>query len=547
MFNLPDVSDFGLAGSQTRVFVRKNGTTGSLKEVRLPPNSKLCDLIEKCSKVLDIECPQRAFYTNGVECMDMDHIEDDEVIHISCGEPFKAVEGADGRASQVVGNYILHEKLGQGGFGSVLKGVHSETGEVAAVKFVPKRSFRQISDLQRVFQEIQALRNLRHPNIIKIHDVADNPDSICFIMEFAAGGELRGYVERHKSLDEEEARCFFKQIVRAVHYIHTKKIIHRDLKLENILLDASNQCKIVDFGLSDYVSSKERTVTDAGTEAYLAPEVYNGYSERADPFKIDSWALGVILYAMTHGKLPFSRPDHETCAMLDKDGLTFNEGITPTCCTLIKAMLTPKPDKRASINEISVDAWVNKNRFAACPISGDLLDGLGSSEDEDFTDHDSDRSFLERHLRRASTSPVVSMVDSSDTPLFPPTLARAPSPVVAAQESPPTVPVDRRAIDRIGREHHRGIRTYDRSPRYESGCRSEGLREHGSPISPRINKSQKERKERCLPVAGASAVGTTPTYRGHHRVDGTSSMNGSSFNRTGQSPLIRRGGSGGGK
>jgi serine/threonine protein kinase len=186
-----------------------------------------------------------------------------------------------------------------------MKGVHSETGECAAIKFVPKKTFRQFSDLQRVFQEIQALRNLRHPNIIRILDVADNPDSICFIMEYAAGGELRGYVEKLVSLSEEEARSFFKQIVRAVHYIHTKKTIHRDLKLENILLDSKNQCKIVDFGLSDYVSGKDRTVTDAGTEAYLAPEVYNGFSGDSDPFKIDSWALGVILYAMVHGKLPF--------------------------------------------------------------------------------------------------------------------------------------------------------------------------------------------------------------------------------------------------
>jgi len=188
--------------------------------------------------------------------------------------------------------------LGQGGFGSVVKGVHSETGEMVAIKFVPKNTFRQFSDLQRVFQEIQALRNLHHPNIIKILDVADNPDSVCFIMEFAAGGELRGYVEKHVNLSEEESRIFFKQIVRAVHYVHSKKIIHRDLKLENILLDSKNQCKIVDFGLSDYVSSKERTVTDAGTQAYLAPEVFNGSSGDADPFKIDVWGLGVILFAL---------------------------------------------------------------------------------------------------------------------------------------------------------------------------------------------------------------------------------------------------------
>lgn len=376
--SIPDV-DFGVGGA-TKVFVKKNGSAGAPKEVRLPPNSKLADLFEKAGKVLDIDAPQRAFYSNGVECTDIDHIEEDEVIHISCGEPFQMSEKSEG-TGQVVGNYILHEKLGQGGFGSVMKGVHTETGEPAAVKFVPKKSFRQFSDLQRVFQEIQALRNLRHPHIIRILDVADNPDSICFIMEFASGGELRGYVEKQKSLCEEESRQLFKQIVRAVHYIHSKKIIHRDLKLENILLDSQNRCKIVDFGLSDYVSSKERTVTDAGTEAYLAPEVYNGSSGDSDPYKIDSWALGVILYAMTHGKLPFHRPDPETCAKLDADGLTFREEMTPGIRRLMKAMLTPKPSKRASVNDITLDSWVTKHRFALLS-GGDELPGSDDSADD---------------------------------------------------------------------------------------------------------------------------------------------------------------------
>jgi len=167
-------------------------------------------------------------------------------------------------------------------------------------------------------------------------------------------------------LSEEESRSFFKQIVRAVHYIHSKKIIHRDLKLENILLDARNQCKIVDFGLSDYVSGKDRTVTDAGTEAYLAPEVYNGFSGDSDPFKIDSWSLGVVLYAMTHGKLPFCRPDLETCAMLDKDGLSFDADVTRSYTKVTKAMLTPCPDKRSSVDIITVDPWVTMHRFAMC-------------------------------------------------------------------------------------------------------------------------------------------------------------------------------------
>lgn len=357
--------EFGSVDS-TKLFVRRNGVAGPLREVMLPPNSKLADLLEKAAKALDLDvAPQKAFHHNGVECTDVDQLDEDEIIHISCGEAFKAMDGPGGAgAPNIVGNYVITDKLGQGGFGSVMKGVHVENGEVAAVKFVPKKSFRQISDLQRVFQEIQALRNLRHPNIVRILDVADHPESICFIMEFAAGGELRGYVERHKSLSEDESRGFFKQIVRAVHYIHTKKIIHRDLKLENVLLDAQNRCKIVDFGLSDYVSSNQRTVTDAGTEAYLAPEVYNGSSGDSDPYKIDVWSLGVILFALTHGRLPFGRPDRETCAKLDAEGPICDKGVSAGYRKIVRAMLTVKPEKRAPVDDITIDPWVTMNRFA---------------------------------------------------------------------------------------------------------------------------------------------------------------------------------------
>mmetsp|Transcript_88809 Transcript_88809/g.176546 ORF Transcript_88809/g.176546 Transcript_88809/m.176546 type:complete len:573 (+) Transcript_88809:144-1862(+) len=363
----------------TKIFVKRNGQVGPLREVTLPPHSKVSDLLEKSGKVLDLDGPERAFFSNGVEITDAENIDDSEVVSISCGEPFRNAEGPSGPTGGcVAGNYILAEKVGQGGFGSVVKGVHSETGEMAAIKFVPKDTFRSLSDLQRVFQEIQALRNLRHPNIVRILDVADHPDNVCFIMEFAAGGELRDYVERKKALSEEESRAFFRQIVQAVHYVHSKKIIHRDLKLENILLDANNRCKIVDFGLSYYVSSKERTVTDAGTEAYLAPEVFAGSSGQADPFKLDVWSLGVILYALVHGKLPFVRADTETCCRLNAEGPQFKEETSSGYRRLVVGMLTPDPEKRVSVNDIANDPWVAKHRFAMC----DMVSG-GDTPDSD--------------------------------------------------------------------------------------------------------------------------------------------------------------------
>lgn len=523
MFSLPDV-DFSFCSSQTKVYVKRNGIAGALKEVKLPPNSKLGDLFEKSCKVLDLEHVQKAYFSNGVECTDIEHIEEDEIIHISCGEPFKLVEGPKGdRSSQVVGNFILHEKIGQGGFGSVMKGVHSETGETAAVKFVPKKSFRQFSDLQRVFQEIQALRNLRHPNIIRILDVADNPDSICFIMEYAAGGELRGYVEKRKSLSEEESRSFFKQIVRAVHYIHSKKIIHRDLKLENILLDAKNQCKIVDFGLSDYVAGakKDGVVTDAGTEAYLAPEVYNGFSKDSDPFKIDSWALGVILYAMTHGKLPFSRPDCETCAMLEKDGLTFGPDTTRSYARVTKAMLTPSPEKRASVDAIAVDPWVTMHRFAMheerdsiCPSDVQLA---GCSGGPPAPPRRLSRSYTQPESGAVETPTVASEVRAIERCLD----------KTSGSSSPP------RHVDRPGILHHTGehrggeVKSSHRERSEIRNAEAKGdmdtpeRRPKHSP-SPRIPGRRELREERerkttdtvlpSLPAGRGAAAGASPPF-----------------------------------
>ena len=244
-----------------------------------------------------------------------------------------------------------------------MKAVLMTTQEIRAMKLIAKSRFKDISDLHMVFNEIQALRNLQHPNVIQLFEVVDTPDHICLVLEFASGGELKKLVETNKFLSEDVARVYFGQIARGVLYCHNKNVVHRDLKLENILIDSDKRIKIADFGLADFITSTERTVTDAGTFAYLAPEVFRRVSGDSDPFKLDVWALGVILFAMTQGKLPFTQPDSAACEMIAKESLVLLPETSPALKTLIYRMLTVNPVDRISLSTLTTDHWFTMHRF----------------------------------------------------------------------------------------------------------------------------------------------------------------------------------------
>ncbi|EPT30478.1 CAM kinase, SNF1/AMK1 family ToxPK1 [Toxoplasma gondii ME49] len=297
------------------ILVAANGANGSDPvQLKFSPDTPFQTFLDWSGPKVNVTPARRAFTETGDEIQDFDQLLDDDVVYISKGEDF--CKGGADKTTDVIGGYVVKELLGEGGFGRVMKAVHPETGEIVAIKLINKRSFNEITDADRVFVEIQALRDLSHKHVIKMKDVVDNPKYICFIMEYATNGELRNYVSKKTRLKEDEARQFFEQIIKGVHYCHSKNIVHRDLKLENILLDEGNQCKIADFGLSHFVVDSHATVTEGGTQAYLAPEVWNGQSKHSSPFQLDVWALGVILFGMTHGRLPFERPDRHTLEKL---------------------------------------------------------------------------------------------------------------------------------------------------------------------------------------------------------------------------------------
>ena len=150
------------------------------------------------------------------------------------------------------------------------------------------------------------MKKTRHRNIVRLFEYFETSKHILFIIEVCAGGDLLSYVRKRRSLKEDVAKSIFKQLINGLAYCHSKSILHRDIKLDNILLSATGEVKICDFGVSKVVQRGEVMNEQCGTPAYIAPEILKdkGY----EGFTVDIWSSGVVLYAMLYGVVPF-RPN----------------------------------------------------------------------------------------------------------------------------------------------------------------------------------------------------------------------------------------------
>ncbi|KAI9350474.1 kinase-like domain-containing protein [Zopfochytrium polystomum] len=256
-----------------------------------------------------------------------------------------------------IGNYTLVETLGVGSFGKVKLGVHSVTGHKVAMKIVNRKRIANMDMVGRVKREIQYLKQLRHPHIIKLYEVITTPTDIIMVIEYA-GGELFNYIVERGRMTEDDARRFFQQIICAVEYCHKRKIVHRDLKPENVLLDEWNQVKIADFGLSNIMSDGDFLKTSCGSPNYAAPEVISGKLYEGP--EVDVWSCGVILYVMLCGRLPFD-DDYIPNLFKKINGGVFSlpNYLSPATKSLLQAMLTVDPLKRITIAEIRKKEWFN--------------------------------------------------------------------------------------------------------------------------------------------------------------------------------------------
>ncbi|XP_057378466.1 serine/threonine-protein kinase SIK3-like isoform X2 [Daphnia carinata] len=255
-----------------------------------------------------------------------------------------------------VGPYELLKTIGKGNFAVVKLAVHIITKTQVAIKIVDKTKLDD-DNLRKIYREVEVMKKLKHPHIIKLYQVMQTDKMLYLVTEYVPGGEIFDYLVANGRMTEKEARRVFKQILAAVGYCHKCCVVHRDLKAENLLLDAKMNIKLADFGFSNYYKPGQLLSTWCGSPPYAAPELFEG--KEYDGPKADIWSLGVVLYVLVCGALPF---DGSTLQLLRSRVLSgifrIPYFMTTDCEHLIRHMLIVDPDRRLSIPQILQHRWL---------------------------------------------------------------------------------------------------------------------------------------------------------------------------------------------
>uniref|UniRef100_A0A8B9IZQ4 Maternal embryonic leucine zipper kinase n=1 Tax=Amazona collaria TaxID=241587 RepID=A0A8B9IZQ4_9PSIT len=258
---------------------------------------------------------------------------------------------------EILKYYELHETIGTGGFAKVKLGRHLLTGEKVAIKIMDKLALGD--DLPRVKTEIDAMKNLSHQHICQLYHVIETSKKIFMVLEYCPGGELFDYIISKDHLSEEEARVFFRQIVSAIAYVHSQGYAHRDLKPENLLIDEEHNLKLIDFGLCAKPKGGlgYHLNTCCGSPAYAAPELIQGKAYIGS--EADIWSMGVLLYALLCGYLPFD--DDNVMALYRKimrGKYSIPKWLSPSSTLLLNQMLQVDPKKRITVKHLLSHPWL---------------------------------------------------------------------------------------------------------------------------------------------------------------------------------------------
>ncbi|XP_005186105.1 testis-specific serine/threonine-protein kinase 1 [Musca domestica] len=267
--------------------------------------------------------------------------------------------------------YNIGHKIGEGSYATVITAGYADStgqGLHLACKIIDKG--KAPSDFVHKFfpRELEILTKIDHPNIIQIHSILQRGSKIFIFMRYAENGDLLSYIKKSGPVEELQAKAWFMQMAKAVKYLHSHDIAHRDLKCENILLSKRLNVKLADFGFARYCRDENgrdiKSETYCGSAAYAAPEVVSG--RPYDPKLADAWSLGVILFIMLNAKMPFD--DHNLTKLLEDQRnkkYTFRRKLQDQISAQAKAtvavLLEPEPQARWDLREILNCSWVRND------------------------------------------------------------------------------------------------------------------------------------------------------------------------------------------
>ena len=268
----------------------------------------------------------------------------------------------DVKTPSQIGPYVFRGTIGEGAFSVVKLCYHTQEAKYYACKVVPKARL-VANKLEKRFEiEIRIDQQLHHPGIVALIEIMQDDANFYLIMEFCPNGELFQYIVDRKKLSEDEARSLILQVMDSVNYIHKMGVSHRDLKPENILVDQNNHLKISDFGLSRFVGKNGMVETPCGSPCYASPECISGkpYNGKTN----DVWSVGVILYAMVTGQLPWTKRNQTQLFEQIKQGeYTIPHYVSKDCGDLLKKLMTVDSKKRITLEKAMEHPWfANANR-----------------------------------------------------------------------------------------------------------------------------------------------------------------------------------------
>lgn len=256
-----------------------------------------------------------------------------------------------------VGYYELEKTIGKGNFAVVKLATHIVTRTKVAIKIIDKTVLNE-ENLTKIFRETAILKKLRHPHITRLYQLMETKQTIYMVTEYASNGEIFDHLVAKGRMSEPEAKRIFRQIVSAVSYCHSNGVVHRDLKAENLLLDHNMNIKLADFGFSNQFTEGNLLTTFCGSPPYAAPELFQGL--KYDGPKADIWSLGVVVYVLVCGSLPFDGHTLQALKNVVIEGkFRIPYFMSQECEHLIRHMLVVDPEKRMTMQQIVKHKWLS--------------------------------------------------------------------------------------------------------------------------------------------------------------------------------------------